>query len=115
MNRQRLYGMIVLMIALIGIVWYANSRKEIAPVREAAVAPERIGGFGTEGKGGDPMLNRQKNRFTMPLDVKDITVASILQIATQTLADVGRMHRERWPASAVDFAREQESRGVRMT
>jgi hypothetical protein len=114
-KKQSRYGLIVLVIALVAIVWYANSRKELTPVREAAVAPESIGGFGAEGKGGDPSLNKQKNRFTMPLDVKDVSVASILQIPTSELSGLGRSHRERWPVGAVDFLREQETRGVRVT
>lgn len=115
MKRQRLYGLIALAIALIAVVWYANSRKEISPVREAAVAPESIDGIGTAGRGGDPLLNKQKNRFTMPLDVQDVSVASIIQIPSQEFSDLGRMHRERWPMSAMDYADRQEKRGVRVT
>ncbi|MDP4200226.1 MAG: hypothetical protein Q8922_09080 [Bacteroidota bacterium] len=122
MKNHKKYSLSVLLIAIAAIVWYANSVKKIshAPavsesaVRESAVAPEEIGGVGLEGKGGDPQLNREKNRYTMPLDVADLTVASIIQIPSGLLAETGREKRERWSGAARDYARQQESRGVRI-
>src|ERR1041385_7945006 len=113
-KKQSRYGLIVLAIALVAIVWYANSRKGLSPVHEASVAPENIAGFGAEGKGGDPLLNKQKNRYTMPLTVQDLSVTNIIQIPSQLIAGTGRMHRERWASAAIEHLRQQEKRGVRV-
>lgn len=120
MKKHRKYSLLVLLIAVAALVWYANSDKKMSrvagpTVREAVAAPEEIGGFGVEGKGGDPQLNREKNRYTMPLDVVDLTVQSIIQTPSSVLADAGRKKREWWSSAARDYAKQEESRGVRVT
>ena len=112
---SRAYGLIVVAIVLIVIIWYANSDKKISPVRESAVAPELIDGIGADGTGGDALLNREKNRFTKPLDVTDVTIDEILHTPSALLADAGRHKRERWSSAAMDYAQEEERRGIRVT
>src|SRR5205809_7102032 len=103
-KQQRVYGLISLLIALVAIVWYANiPKKTQTVVRESAVAPETIGGLSTEGKGGDPLLNRQKNRYTIPLDVSEMSAANIIQIPSQLVSGQLRSHRDDWPTSALEY------------
>ena len=77
MKSRNTSGLLLLIAAIAVLIWYVNSAKKISPVRELAVAPEWIGGIGPDGSGGDAMLNREKNRFAVPLDIEDMTVAQI--------------------------------------
>jgi len=115
-NSRKLLGFALVVLILGGIVlWYVNSGKKISPVRETAVAPESIGGTGVEGTGGDALLNTEKNRYTRPLDVTELTPSQMIAIPANSLPDAGRKRRANWPGSARDYAESQERRGVRLT
>ena len=106
----------MLLLALIAaLIWYANSAKKISPVRELAVAPETIGGFDVDGTGGDALLNREKNRYTTPLDIEDMTVAQIEAIPASVLDESERKKRMNWAGPAEDYVEKEERRGVRVT
>ena len=104
----------MLIALIVALIWYVNSTKKISPLREVAVAPETIGGVGVEGSGGDGMLNREKNRFTAPLDVEDQTIAQIEAIPSTLLSESGRRKRSNWPAASEDYVEQEERRGVRV-
>ena len=112
---SRSFGLIAIALILAAIIWYVNSGKKISPVRESAIAPESIGGVGIEGRGGDALLNREKNRFTKPLDVTDVTVAQILHTPSTLLDDAGRHKRQYWPLATMEYVEEEERRGIRVT
>ncbi len=116
MKKQHTYGLIVLIFAVIVIVWYANQPAKISPaVQESGVAPETIGGVGIDGTGGDPELNREKNRFAAPKNITDETVGDIIGISTTLPSEAGREHRERWSAAERNVVASEESLGVRVT
>jgi hypothetical protein len=114
-KKQRTYKLLVLLIALAAIIWYVNAPKKISPVKEFGVAPETLGGFGPDGFGGDAMLNRQKNRYTAPAEIRDVTVSDLIQIPSAQLAMAGQRHRENWPGVSIAYAGEQERSGIRVT
>jgi hypothetical protein len=114
MKQRHVYSLLVLLIALAAIIWYVNSGKKISSVREAAVAPETIGGVGIDGTRGDAELNREKNRFTKPLDVSDLTIEDILHTPVLLLEQAGKHKRKNWSQNATEYAEEEEHRGVRV-
>ncbi len=115
MKKQRIYGLIVLVIALVAIIWYVNQPQEIPPVREFGMAPETIGGVGVDGKGGDRELNREKNRFDAPKNFADLDAEAIMQIPSTLLAEAGRKKREYWSGEERTYDSQEESQGIRLT
>ncbi|HZK75805.1 MAG TPA: hypothetical protein VFD13_02755, partial [Candidatus Kapabacteria bacterium] len=115
MKKQRIYGLIVLVIALVAIIWYVNQPALIPPGREMGMAPETIGGVGVEGTGGDRELNREKNRFDAPKTFADIGANDIIKIPDAQLIEAGRKKREYWSGDERDYASQEESQGVRLT
>ena len=115
LKKQRIYGLIVLVIALIAIIWYVNQPSIIPPARELGMAPETIGGVGVEGTGGDRELNREKNRFDAPKTFADIGSGDIIKIPDARLIEAGRKKREYWSGDERNYASSEESQGVRLT
>jgi len=115
MKKQRIYGLIVLVIALVAIIWYVNSPNEIPPTREFGAAPETIGGVGIDGTGGDAELNREKNRFDPPKNFADLSVGNVMQIPDALLLEAGRKKREYWSRAERNYVSSEESLGVRIT
>ncbi len=79
------------------------------------MAPETIGGVGIKGTGGDPELNREKNRYAAPKNITDLTVANIMGISTSLPSEAGRERRDRWSGSERDYVASEEALGVRVT
>ncbi|HET6400875.1 MAG TPA: hypothetical protein VFH95_05685 [Candidatus Kapabacteria bacterium] len=115
MKKQRIYGLVVLVIALIAIIWYVNQPNEIPQVRELGMVPETIGGVGVDGTGGDRELNREKNRFDAPKNFADLDAEAVLKIPDALLIEAGRKKREYWSGDARDYDSREESQGVRLT
>lgn len=82
---------------------------------EQGIAPEILAGVGREGLGGDPILNRLKNRISEPKTVNDFTVPQVIAIVNDVLTQEGKRRRDKWYPSARLFAEEKESWGVRVT
>src|SRR4051812_22768119 len=55
-----------------------------------------------EGDGGDPYLNRLKNRDIAPQTYKDMTVRELLDDEPEDAIAMGRKHRDKWEQEAVD-------------
>lgn len=119
MKRQRIYGLIVLLIALVAIIWYVNQPSKIPGMsdqsRELGIVPEILGGVDIDGTGGDAELNREKNRYEAPKNFADVQVSNILSIPSALLAEAGREHRSHWNGEERTYASKEESLGVRLT
>jgi hypothetical protein len=115
LKKQKLYGLLVLIIALVAIIWYVSGPKKISTTEQFGVAPETIGGVGIDGLGGDVMLNREKNRFSAPTTPRDFTPTDLIRIPSELLAGAGRRHRQNWPGNAIAYANQEEELGVRLT
>jgi hypothetical protein len=67
-----------------------------------------------EGDGGDPDLNRLKNRDRPPPAYADLTIAQIVGNRAEEALAAGRSHRSRWPTPARDEISRWENTGVRV-
>lgn len=65
-----------------------------------------------EGEGGDPDLNRMKNRDVAPPSYESIIIPDILADSPADAESLGREHRSRWPESARQEIADWENRGV---
>ncbi len=115
MKKQNKYGLIILIAALIAIIWYVNRPNVIPPSQESGVIPERIGGVGLEGSGGDAELNREKNRIEAPKTFADLRPIDMLAIPSALLVEAGREKRARWNRAERNYLGREESLGVRLT
>src|SRR5690242_3685659 len=64
-----------------------------ASISSASKAPELFHGIPPEGIGGDPLLNRQKNRWTPPDTFVDHSIDQIFSFAHEQLDVAGKKHR----------------------
>ena len=115
MKKQKIYSLLVLLLALVALVWYVNRPNIIPPAREMGMAPQVLGGVDIYGKGGDRELNREKNRFDAPKTFADFDADAIIKIPDERLIEAGTKHREHWSSGERDYASEEESHGVRLT
>ena len=116
MNKQRIFLFIILLIALFGAIWIFRRPSGLTTTSSSpGAAPEAIGGVGPEGTGGDADLNREKNRYELPQTVRDMTVGEIISIPSSVLTEAGREKRRNWTGAEADYARAEESLGVRVT
>jgi hypothetical protein len=111
------YPLFGLLIALGMSVMYLVLNDEPIPfvTSEQGIAPDILSGVGREGLGGDPILNRMKNRISEPVTIRDFTVPQVIGIINDVLMQEGRRQRKNWYPSARLFAEEKESWGVRVT
>jgi hypothetical protein len=65
-----------------------------------------------EGSGGDPDLNRLKNRDLPPPAYEPIAIPDLLANQSPALLEAGRKERASWPRTALAQAIQWESRGV---
>jgi hypothetical protein len=112
-----LYPLFGVLIALtITVIYLYVEDKPIPLIRsEQGIAPDILSGIGREGLGGDPVLNRQKNRIAEPKSVNDFTVPQVIAIVNDVLMQEGKRRRKNWYPSARLFAEEKENWGVRVT
>jgi hypothetical protein len=69
-------------------------------------------GIPPEGKGGDPLLNLQKNRTTIPEKLEPYSVGQILAIPSTKLEGTDDNTRKYWSDEAKQYAAKWESKGV---
>ena len=77
-------------------------------------APKDFHGIPPEGIGGDPNLNREKNRWAAPAQVTEISVAQIIALPHDELSAMGKESRNRWSSAATEQASANENRGVQV-
>ena len=78
----------------------------------SGVLAQDFHGCPTEGKGGDPVLNRLKNRTEIPgmfeeVQFEDLTGLDVPQ-------GVSKKHRDQWPQSTLEALAPQEQRSVQV-
>lgn len=109
-----LFGVLIPLGLAVSYLYYTDSA--IPLIRdEQGIAPIILSGIGREGVGGDPDLNRLKNRISEPKSVTDYTVPQIIAISNDFLMQQGKRLRKSWYPSARLYAEEKESMGVRVT
>jgi len=67
-----------------------------------------------EGEGGDPDLNRLKNRDLPPPKVEEVTVSEMIEEVPGAAADMGRKKRAAWTAEARKEVAETEGHGLKI-
>lgn len=77
-------------------------------------APKDFHGIPPEGIGGDPLLNKQKNRWSAPAEVTTMTVSQIINLPHDELSKQGAKDRVRWSSAAAAQASESENKGVQV-
>ncbi len=80
----------------------------------AGTAPATFHNLPPEGIGGDPALNRQKNRWAQPTSYNDVTIDQVMSFSHGALSDAGEKDRSKWSSSAIAEAHEHEDQGVRL-
>jgi len=71
-------------------------------------------GIPPEGIGGDPILNRQKNRWTPPDSIRDFSITDIFSFPHQELDIAGKKYRDSWSAAASAQVEQSERFGARV-
>jgi len=112
-----LYPLFGVLIALGIAVTYLYFNDSPIPLlrEEQGIAPTILSGIGREGVGGDPILNKLKNRISEPKTVTDYTVPQVMAIINDVLMQEGKRQRKNWYPSARIFAEEKENWGIRVT
>jgi hypothetical protein len=116
--RPRARVAIAVILAIVGLAAVAvNYFRNAAGPKEFGQAPETVGGVGLDGAGGDPLLNRLKNRIAAPDEkiIREFSVAQIVGIPHDILDQEGKRRRATWYPSSLLAAKKYESMGVRVT
>ena len=114
-QQRQLATLAAIILALLAIYFLANrkSSKQEASQPQTAQAPgATFHGIPPEGDGGDPDLNKLKNRWTAPQTTRAYSVNDIMSFAHDKLDNAGRERRDRWSRAALAQASEYESQGV---
>jgi len=105
-------------IVAIGIGSYVALHKSRTPTTESVhvigTAPNDFHGIPPEGIGGDPELNREKNRWAASVDFAQLGVSQIISLPHDVLDAMGKEKRSRWSSSAIDQAAKNENRGIQV-
>jgi hypothetical protein len=67
-----------------------------------------------EGKGGDPILNRLKNRDLPPAVYHEMTVSELIEEIPDEAAAMGRKSRSKWTPEALKEVAAMEAKGARI-
>jgi len=115
-DRRMIYVLAALVVLIVLIILSRKfSTDSKVTTTEHAVAPEVLAGIPREGKGGDPELNLQKNRVTIPSKFEEYTPEGITALKHSLLDGDGRKHRSNWDADAQKYLASMESIGARLT
>ena len=118
-SRSNTILIVVAVVAVIGIIIFLARHKGTNPTPQTqnsvGTAPKDFHGIPPEGIGGDPDLNKEKNRWVAPASYTDMSVAEIIAINHDELSAVGKAMRSRWTSAAVDEATTDENKAVRVT
>ena len=117
MNKQQrqLAILAAILLALLAVYFLANrkSAKQETTTSQTIQTPgATFHGIPPEGDGGDPDLNKLKNRWTAPQTTHAYSVEDIISFPHDAIDNEGREHRERWNNSAASQAGKFESQGV---
>ena len=100
---------------LVGAALYYLAQKPAGNgVGEPQLGAAAFHGIPPEGTGGDPALNRLKNRWSAPDSVRDISIGEIIRFPHELLDNAGRKDRSKWDNGARAQAANKESEGARV-
>lgn len=117
-KRKRSWLALVLLLAV--VLYLLLERQERPRQRRQAptlgqVTPvELFHGIPPEGTGGDPLLNRQKNRSQTPLDLRPYSIDEIQLLPHDALEEAGSKNRSGWGFLPTEQARRYEALGVQV-
>lgn len=116
MTKQQQRTTIIVIAIVVVVVYLVVGRRSDNGANKAPsnTAVATFHGIPPEGSGGDPDLNRQKNRWSEPLNYRDVSVAQIIEFAHDELDAVGRKDRDHWSGAASEQAAQFEGTGVRV-
>ena len=78
----------------------------------SGVLAQDFHGCPTEGKGGDPVLNRLKNRTEIPGRFEEVQFEDLAGLDVPQ--GVSKKHRDQWPQSTLEALAPQEQRSVQV-
>jgi hypothetical protein len=113
-----LVGAVIAVILLYLAFRKSETRKESgksSPAVSSGNAPSDFHGIPPEGSGGDPDLNRMKNRWSAPATYTPMSIAEIIAMPHDALDAMDKEHRSRWSSGAQRQASASESKGVQVT
>ena len=115
-SSTRLAVAAIIIIAGVGIYFalHQSSTKDTPTVHVIGNAPSDFHGIPPEGTGGDPNLNREKNRWAAPAAIEEMSVAQVIALPHDELSAMGRESRSRWSSAAAEQASANENRGVQV-
>ena len=115
-NKKILFGA-VLLVAIAIVCYFTlhqSDSKKIEPAHVIGSAPSDFHGIPPEGTGGDPELNKEKNRWAASAEFIPLSVSQIISLPHDALDLTGKEKRSRWSSSAIDQASANENRGVQV-
>ncbi len=87
-------------------------KRRINELVQKSAPQEKHDGIPPEGVGGDPLLNRQKNRDVSPMKIETYSIAQLLTIPSEKLRGTNDDTRKYWDADAKAYAEKWENKGV---
>ena len=95
-------------------VLHKSGTTNTEPVQVVGIAPKDFHGIPPEGTGGDPNLNREKNRWVAPAKILEMSVTQVIALSDNELSAMGKESRSKWSSAAVEQASANENRGVQV-
>ena len=113
-NKKFLLVAVLMVIIGIGVyfAFHKSNRQNVEPAHIYGSAPNDFHGIPPEGIGGDPELNREKNRWAASANFIPLRVSQIISLPHDALDMMGKEKRSRWSSSAIDQAAVNENRGI---
>ncbi|HEY6170680.1 MAG TPA: hypothetical protein VIX80_00340 [Candidatus Kapabacteria bacterium] len=117
LSRRTSTIIVVILVAALGWMYFSKGTKREKPKPPVFNGPTKdtslyFNGIPPEGKGGDPLLNLQKNRTTIPEKLETYSVHQILAIPSTKLEGTNDNTRKYWSDEAKQYAAKWESKGV---
>lgn len=117
LSRRTSVIIIIILVAALGWMFFSKGTKRQKPQPPVYSGPTQdtslyFNGIPPEGKGGDPLLNLQKNRTTIPEKLETYSVHQILAIPSTKLEGTNDNTRKYWSDEAKQYAAKWESKGV---
>jgi hypothetical protein len=114
-QQRQLVILAAVILALLAVYFLANkkSSKQETPGPQTSQAPgASFHGIPPEGDGGDPELNKLKNRWSAPESSHNYSVSDIIGFNHDRLDIAAREHRNRWSRDEQSQASQYEGQGV---
>lgn len=117
LSRRTSFIIVGILIAAFGWMLFRKEKKPLKPTPPVYHGPTEdtslyFHGIPPEGKGGDPLLNMQKNRTALPEKTETYSIHQILAIPSTKLEGTNKDTRKYWSEQAKQYAAKWESKGV---